>query len=72
MLNVFNVANHQNVTSYQATYLYALSTSGSATTATYTGQDGTGAKSFKVVNNSNASAFLYTPRQVEISARINF
>jgi hypothetical protein len=72
MLNVFNVANHQNVTSYQATYLYALSTSGTATTATYTGQDGTGAKSFKVVNNSNASAFLYTPRQVEISARINF
>jgi len=72
MLNVFNVANHQNVTSYQASYLYALSTSGTATTATYTGQDGTGAKSFKVVNNSNASAFLYTPRQVEISARFNF
>jgi hypothetical protein len=68
MLNVFNVANHQNVTSYQASYLYSLS----GTTATYTGQDGTGPKTFKVVNNSNASAFLYTPRQVEISARFNF
>jgi hypothetical protein len=44
----------------------------SGTTATYTGQDGTGPKTFKVVNNSNASAFLYTPRQVEISARFNF
>jgi hypothetical protein len=72
MLNAFNVANHQNVTSYQASYLYTLSTSGTATTATYTGQDGTGPKTFKVVNNSNASAFLYTPRQVEISARFNF
>jgi hypothetical protein len=68
MLNIFNVANHQNVTSYQASYLYSLS----GTTATYTGQDGTGPKTFKVVNNSNASAFLYTPRQVEISARFNF
>lgn len=68
ILNAFNVANHQNVTSYQATYLYALS----GTTATYTGQDGTGPKTFKVVNNSNSSAFLYTPRQIEISARFNF
>jgi hypothetical protein len=68
MANVFNIANHQNVTSYAASYLYSLS----GTTATYTGQDGTGPKTFKVVNNSNASAFLYTPRQIEISARINF
>jgi outer membrane receptor protein involved in Fe transport len=72
MLNAFNVANHQNVTSYQASYLYSLSTSGTSTTATYTGQDGTGPKTFKVVNNSNSSSFLYTPRQIEISARINF
>jgi len=68
MLNVFNIANHQNITGFQSTYLYSLS----GTTATYTGQDGTGAKSFMVPNNSNSSAFLYTPRQVEIAARFNF
>ncbi len=72
ILNVFNVANHQNITGFQATYLYALSSNSSGTTATYTGRDGTGAKNFMVPNNSNSSAFLYTPRQVEISARINF
>lgn len=64
----FNVANHQNITGYQATYLYSLS----GTTATYTGQSGTGAKNFLVPNNSNSSAFLYTPRQVEIALRVNF
>ncbi len=68
MLNVFNVANHQNITAFAATYLYSLS----GTTATYTGQNGTGNKSFMVPTNSNSSAFLYTPRQVEIAARINF
>jgi len=66
MLNVFNVANHQNITGYTATYLYSLS----GTTATYTGADGK--NTFMVPNNSNSSAFLYTPRQVEISARFNF
>jgi len=68
MLNVFNIANHQNVTSFQSTALYTLS----GLTATYTGQAGAGAKTFMVPNNSNNSGFLYTPRQVEISARINF
>ncbi len=68
VLNAFNIANHQNITSYQATYLYSLS----GTTATYTGQGGSGPKTFLVPNNSNNSGFLYTPRQVEIAARINF
>jgi hypothetical protein len=68
ILNVFNVANHQNVTGYQASYLYSLS----GTTLTYTGQNGTGAKNFLIPNNSNSSAFLYTPRQVEIAFRLNF
>ncbi len=68
LVNVFNVANHQNITGFSASYLYSLST----TSATYTGQDGTGSKSFMVPNNSNSSAFLYTPRQVEIAARLNF
>ncbi len=68
MLNAFNVANHQNITGFQATYLYSLYN----TTATYTGVDGTGNQSFMVPNNSNSSAFLYTPRMLEISARLNF
>jgi hypothetical protein len=68
VLNVFNIANHQNITGYQATYLYSLS----GTTATYTGVDGTGSKTFLVRNNSNNSSFLLTPRQVEIAFRLNF
>jgi outer membrane receptor protein involved in Fe transport len=68
MLNAFNVANHQNITGYKGTYLYYLS----GTTANYEGTDGTYDKNFKVVNNSNSSSFLYTPRQIEISARFNF
>jgi hypothetical protein len=68
MVNAFNVANHQNVTSYTASYLYLVS----GTTATYTGQDGTGNKSFMVVNNTNNSNFTLSPRQVEISFKLNF
>jgi hypothetical protein len=34
--------------------------------------NGTGNKSFMVPNASNSSNFTYTPRNVEIAARINF
>jgi hypothetical protein len=68
ILNAFNIANHQNVTGFAASYLYSLS----GTTATYTGVNGTGNKSFMVPNASNSSNFTYTPRNVEIAARINF
>ena len=68
ILNAFNVANHQNITGFAASYLYSLS----GTTATYTGVNGTGNKSFMVPNNSNSSNFTLTPRQVEIAARVNF
>ncbi|MDR3724331.1 MAG: TonB-dependent receptor [Terracidiphilus sp.] len=68
MFNAFNVANHQNITGYKGTYLYYLS----GLTANYEGTDGTYDKNFMVINNSNSSSFLYTPRQIEISARINF
>jgi outer membrane receptor protein involved in Fe transport len=68
ILNAFNVANHQNITGFAATYLYSLS----GTTATYTGVKGTGNKSFMVPNNSNSSNFTYSPRNVEIAAKINF
>ncbi len=68
MCNMFNVANHQNVTAFAATYLYSLS----GTTATYTGVKGTGNQSFMVPSNSNSSNFTYTPRNIEFTAKINF
>ena len=64
--DAYNIANHQNITSFVATYLYSLS----GTTLTYTGQGGK--NTFMVPNNSNNSGFLYTPRQIEIIGRINF
>ena len=64
--DVYNVANHQNVTGFVATYLYSLS----GTTLTYTGQGGK--NTFMVPNNSNNSGFLYTPRQIEIIGRFTF
>ena len=66
MLNAFNIANHKNTTGFVATYLYSVS----GATATYTGVGGK--NTFMVPNNANNSGFLYTPRQIEISARLNF
>jgi hypothetical protein len=68
MCNIFNVANHQNITAFSATYLYNVS----GTTATYTGVNGTGSQNFMVPSNSNSSNFTYTPRNIEFTARINF
>jgi hypothetical protein len=68
MANMFNVANHQNITSYQSTAAYQLS----KYTATYLGQPGTSNDTYRTVNNSNRSGFLYTPREIEISARFTF
>jgi hypothetical protein len=62
--NVFNIANHQNVTALGTTQ-YSLSGS----TLTYLGTTG---GSFQQVTNSNSASFLFTPRQIEISARVNF
>ena len=64
--DAYNIANHQNITSFVASYLYSVS----GTTATYTGPGGK--NTFMVPNNSNNSGFLYTPRQIEIIGRINF
>jgi hypothetical protein len=60
MFNAFNIANHQNVTSMNTT-AYALS----GTTATYQ-------TNYGLVTNSNSQGFLYTPRELEFSIRINF
>ncbi|SPE30313.1 Cna protein B-type domain protein [Candidatus Sulfotelmatomonas gaucii] len=68
--NVFNVANHQNVTTVGTTkYTY------SGGTFTYLAQGGTpnsSVNTYDYPTNSNNSGFLYTPRQVEITARFNF
>jgi hypothetical protein len=77
MANVFNVANHQNIDGQGITaYKLSSTTSGGVTTntATYQGQ-GTSNPSnntYKVVTSSNNSGFLFTPREIEISARLNF
>ncbi len=68
LCNVFNVANHQNITGVGTTS-YSLSGS----TLTYQGQGSTNSNnSLGVANNSNSSGFLFTPREIEISARFNF
>ena len=63
--DVFNVANHQNVSS-EASTAYLLSTTG-ANTGTATFQSNFGTPS--VVNSSG---FLYTPREIQVSARFVF
>jgi hypothetical protein len=68
LCNVFNLANHQNITGVGTTS-YSLSGS----TLTYQGQGSTNSNnSLGVANNSNSSGFLFTPREIEISARFNF
>jgi hypothetical protein len=69
MANFFNVANHQNIDGLGTT-AYKLSGS----TATYQGQ-GTANPSnntYLIPTSSNNSGFLFTPRQIEIAARLNF
>jgi Carboxypeptidase regulatory-like domain/TonB-dependent Receptor Plug Domain len=69
VLNVFNVANHQNITGVGTT---AYSISGS--TLTYLGQGASNPSDNTLFQptNSNSSGFLYTPREVEIAAKFSF
>jgi hypothetical protein len=65
LLNVFNIANHQNIDGINST-AYNLAATGAATgTATYQ-------SSFLSVTSSNNSGFLYTPRELEIAAKFRF
>ena len=69
MANVFNVANHQNVDGLGVT-AYKLS----GTTATFQGQ-GTSNPSnntYQIPTSSNNSGFLFTPREIEIAAKLVF
>jgi hypothetical protein len=64
--NVFNVANHQNIDGINST-AYQLSSGSSATQGIATYQS-----TFQQATSSNNSGFLYTPRQIEIAARLTF
>jgi hypothetical protein len=69
MANVFNVANHQNVDGLGTT-AYKLS----GTTATFQGQ-GTSNPSnntYQIPTSSNNSGFNFTPREIEIAAKLVF
>jgi hypothetical protein len=61
---VFNVANHQNIDGINTT-AYKLAGTGTAGTATYQ-------STFQSVTSSNNSGFLYTPRDIEIAAKLSF
>jgi hypothetical protein len=61
---MFNLANHQNYDGINAT-AYKLGGTGTAGTATYQ-------STFQQLTSSNNSGFLYTPRQIEIAAKLSF
>ena len=65
--DLFNVANHENVTAVGTTAynLSAVSGTTNQSTATYS-------TSFGVPTSINSSGFLYTPREIQISARFLF
>jgi outer membrane receptor protein involved in Fe transport len=67
VLNVFNIANHQNITQVGTT-AYTLSGS----TLTYLGQNSAPNNTLGLPTNSNSSGFLFTPREVEIAAKLVF
>ncbi len=72
--NAFNIANHQNVDGIGTTS-YKLASSGSLSgTLTYQGQGSANPSNntFGIVTSSNNSGFLYTPREIEITARFAF
>jgi hypothetical protein len=64
LVNVFNVANHQNVDGFGTT-AYKLGGSGTTGTATFQ-------STFQVPTSSNNSGFLFTPREIEIATRLSF
>jgi hypothetical protein len=64
---VFNVANHQNITGVQNTAYNLTSTvAGTTITDTLTLQP-----NFGTYNNSNSN-YTYTPRQLQLAVRLHF
>jgi len=72
LLNVFNLANHQNIDGVATTAYKFSSTGAAASTLTFQSSAVAGATPFGTATSSNNSGFLYTPRQVEIAAKFNF
>ena len=64
-LQAFNVANHQNESTGNNTAFQLTGTSATTGTAVYQSNFGT-------INRTNNSGFSYTPRQLELSARLFF
>jgi outer membrane receptor protein involved in Fe transport len=62
----FNVANHQNVSAVSSTGYIFSSTGALSSNAAYQ------PTTFGVPTSVNSSGFLYTPREVQISARFTF
>jgi len=65
-LNVFNVANHQNIDGLNTTGYAFTNGNTSSVTATYQ------ASTFGTVTSSNSSGFLFTPRELEVGAKFSF
>jgi hypothetical protein len=65
LLNVFNIANHQNIDGINTTAWNLAATGPTTGTATYQ-------SAFNSVTSSNNSGFLYTPRELEIAAKFSF
>jgi len=81
LVNIFNVANHQNESSVNSTaYNVGTAATLAATSATCTTNPLaagcvttlTSVAAFGTVSTTNNSGFLYTPRQIEIGAKFNF
>jgi hypothetical protein len=79
--NVFNIANHQNVDGMNATaYIYSDAGSSGLTAATSPGgaypkdlaSTLTYQPTFDTITSKNATGFLLTPREIEISARLQW
>ncbi len=69
-LDAYNLANHQNITGFEGTYLYYAT--GTSMEYNGPGSSETGGSDFMVPNAANNSGFLYTPREIEIIGRFNF
>jgi Carboxypeptidase regulatory-like domain/TonB-dependent Receptor Plug Domain len=67
MANFFNIANHQNIDGINEV-AYKLTTSSQSSTAGIATYQST----FGQATSSNNSGFLYTPREIEVSARFTF
>jgi hypothetical protein len=65
IVNIFNIANHQNIDGLNTTAYKLSSTGAAASTMTYQ-------STFGAITSSNNSGFLFTPRNIEIAAKFNF